>query len=538
MKSLSFRLLLPALLGAGLSAHAQYVGEAVYYSRLQFGGPARTQGIAGANVALGADFGNLSSNPAGLGLFRKSEFNFSPGVGLGTADASGTGTALSETKNSFHIASLGAVFTTRLADDDASSDWRGGSFALGFSRLADYNTAFRYSGTVADDKSLFQYLREPAQYGRRTGNPAGNDYPGNPNGSDYQNGVADIQYQFDKGTYFSLDGLAYGTYLTDTTYNGRTGLATLVTRLRKGPIVQGETVTTSGSVSQFDFGYGGSYKNRLFVGGALGIVSSNRRTVRDFSESESSLDTYFSSLALHDEVKTTSTGFNVRLGIIYRASDVLRVGASVQSPTYFQLTDTYSTSLTTNFSPAFPTVDANNRPIDVTTATLTTAPGIYDYALLSPFRANGGVALTFGKIGFVTADAEYVGYGQARFSSNPESDNGDDKSFAGENEAIKATYQNALNVRLGAEARFGIFRLRGGYAHYGDPYRNSTVERTQEFYTGGLGFRSNDFFLDFAGVYTTYTQLYSPYTLESEQQPVINVSAKRYTTTVTAGFTF
>ena len=95
MKIVSLRPALALVLAAGcaISAQAQspYVGEALNYSRLQFGGPARTQGIAGANVALGADFGNLTSNPAGLGLYQKSEIHLAPGLGLGSADASGTG---------------------------------------------------------------------------------------------------------------------------------------------------------------------------------------------------------------------------------------------------------------------------------------------------------------------------------------------------------------------------------------------------------------------------------------------------------------
>ena len=534
MKKLPFQLLFSLLLLANAArAQSPYVGESVYYSRLQFAGPARTQGIAGANVALGADFGNLTSNPAGLGLFRQSEFHFTPGLGLGSADADGTGTSQNATKNSFHIASVGAVFTTRRADDDASSDWRGGSFALGFSRLADFNTSFRYNGTVADNRSFFQYLREPSYTGARGSNP---------NSDDYQKASADIKSQYQNGTYSSLDGLAFGTYLTDITgASHNNNLDSIYTRQRRGAIRQGEVVTSSGSVSQFDLGYGTSYKDRLFIGGAFGIVSSTRRVTRDFTEAEDSTSTYFSSLALHDEVKTTGTGINLRVGVIYRLNDALRLGASIQTPTYSAMSDSYSTSLTSNFSPAFPLYNSNNVQVGSATQTaLSTAPGLYDYTQVTPFRTNGGAALTLGKYGFVSADVEYVGYGQTRYYNNANSANGTTYDFAAENQAIKTTYQNAINVRLGGEARLDIFRVRAGYAHYGDPYRNSTLDRAQEFYTAGVGFRQSNFYLDVAGVYTTYKQLYSPYSLASAKlpAPVISVNANRYTTTVTAGFTF
>ena len=56
--------------------------------------------------------------------------------------------------------------------------------------------------------------------------------------------------------------------------------------MRQGPITQNETVTTKGSLSQFDLGYGGSYRDKLYVGGGIGIVSLNRtRTAgRSFTE--------------------------------------------------------------------------------------------------------------------------------------------------------------------------------------------------------------------------------------------------------------
>ncbi len=527
MKTFAFRLAAPALLlGAALATRAQspYVGESLNYARLQFGGPARTQGIAGANVALGADFGNLSSNPAGLGLFHKSEIHFSPGVGIGSAEATG----LTAQKNSFHVGSIGGVFTSRLADDDNSSDWRGGSFALGFSRVADFNTSFQYAGTVADSRSFFQYLREP---GRNAFGTTG-----------YQAGINSIDDQVGQPgstpVYTNVDGLAYGAFLTDILSTrarpGRPSVDTLVTLARTGPISQAETVTTSGSVSQFDFGYGGSYKDRLFVGGAIGIVSSNRRQVRSFSEA----DAGGRSFVINDETRTTGRGFNARIGAIYRLNDVLRLGASVQTPTFLQLDDTYNTAITSTFSPPL----VLNGPTGTTSTpgtTVKTPPGEYAYALTTPFRANGGVALTAGKIGFLTADVEYVGYGQARLSGQPDNANGDDNSFTAENQGIKKAFRSTVNLRLGAEARLDVFRLRGGYARYGDPNAGSAgLDRSQQFYTVGLGLRQQNFFLDVAGVYTTYKQLYSPYSLVGGQQPVVNIANTRYTTTVTAGFVF
>lgn len=525
MKNLSFFAgLTLVLVGSARPTQAQspYVQEALNYSRLQFGGPARTQGIAGANVALGADFGNLSSNPAGLGLFQKSEAHFAPGLGLGTADANG----LTADNNSFHVGSAGVVFTNRRADEDSGNGngWRGGSFAVGFTRLADFNSTFTYSGQVTDDRSFFQRLREP-------------DGNTNINSAAYQSAVTDILTQDNGGrnsVYTSLDGLAYGAYLTDIDDSRGTRRSEVFTRLRSGAITQGETVTTAGSLSQLDFGYGASYQDRLYVGGALGVVSSNRRQERSFTEKENEAGTRFASLRLDDAVRSTGAGFNLRAGLIYRLTDAVRLGAAVQSPTFLRLTETgQTTTLSSTFTPFA------QDPDPITGATVSLQPAAdYTYRLTTPLRASGGVAVTLGKAGFVSGDVEYVGYQQARLGSTDPTRYKDASAIADDNQLINSAYQSTVNLRLGAEGRFDVFRLRAGFAHYGDPYRGGSSRRAQQFYTVGAGVRQPGFFIDLAGVYGTRDQQYSPYSLAGGQQPVINVQNSRFTTTLTAGLTF
>lgn len=514
MKKRIIWLSLALAMGQASHAFAQDATDALRYSQQQFGGPARTQGIAGANVALGADFGNLSSNPAGLGFYQKSEIHASLGLGFGQTDGSLNAGKLNEQSNNVNIPSLGLVLATRRADSDQSSSWRGGTFALGFTRLADFNKTSNYQGTVDDGQSFFQRLREP----RTT--------------------VADVSNQYyngSNGTYLNLDGLAYGGYLTNINKIRQGSDSALVTIARTGPIGQGERVVSTGSMSQFDLGYGGSFRDRLYIGVGLGIVSSNYREARDFYETESDPATPFAGLQLHDELRTTGTGINGRLGLIYRVTNAVRLGASIQTPTFMRLTDTYSTTLTTNFTPLNQRL---NPPIG--TVTNSTAPGAYDYVLTTPFRANGGATVVVGKYGFISGDVEYVGYGQARLNSDPNSTNGDNASFASQNQDIQSLYRNTLNYRVGAEGRYSVFRARLGYAYYGDPYQNpgNGHSSARSYYTAGLGLRQGNFFVDVAEVYNSYDNYYSPYYLGSGQEPQVALNNSRYTTAITAGLTF
>ena len=527
MKKRILWLSLALVAGQASHAFAQGPSDALRYSRLQFGGPARTQGIAGANVALGADFGNLTSNPAGLGLFQKSEVHFAPGIGIGQSDSridGSTGASINENKNSFHIGSAGAVFATRKPDGE-QGDWRGGALALGFTRLADFNMSTNYQGTVANGQSFLARLQPDAGV-RDQG---------------YYNG---LDAQVTSNRYTSDLGLAYGAYLANiSAYRGGSRADSAVVLRKQGSqLTQGELVTNSGSLSQFDIGYGASYRDRLYIGGAIGFVSSNFTQTRSLTESDNDPTTHFQSLTSSTQLHTKGSGFNARLGVIVRALDNLRFGASVQTPTFMRLSDTYNESLVGTFSATG--TDRVPRDLPVGTGPKVSLPANdYDYTLTTPFRANGGVALTLGKHGFVTGDVEYVGYQQARLHSDPNSANGDNFSFTDQNADIQHLYQNTINLRFGAEGRFDVFRVRAGYARYGDPYKaDASNERAQNFFTAGLGLRQGSFFLDGAGVYSTFNQSYNPYhvvnSTGADIAPLIKTNASRYTTTITAGLIF
>ena len=530
MKKRILWLSLALVAGQASHAFAQGASDALRYSRLQFGGPARTQGIAGANVALGADFGNLTSNPAGLGLFQKSEVHFAPGVGIGQSDSrivGSTGASTNENKNSFHVGSAGAVFANRKPDSE-EGDWRGGALALGFTRLADFNMSTNYQGTFGlETGSYLERLKPQA-------------------GVHDQAFYANLDAQVSANRYTSNLGLAYGAYLANiSSYRKgpRFGQDSAVVLRKQGDTInQGEVVMNSGSLSQFDIGYGASYRDRLYIGGAVGFVSSNFTQTRSLTEADIDPNTHFQSLTSSTELRTKGSGFNARLGVIVRALDNVRFGASVQSPTFMRLSDTFSESLVATFSATG--TDRVPKDLPVGTGPKVSRPvNDYDYTLTTPFRANGGVAVTLGKHGFVTGDVEYVGYQQARLHNDPNRANGDDYSFTDENADVQRLYQNTVNLRFGAEGRFNVFRVRAGYARYGDPYQaDASNERAQNFYTAGLGLRQSNFFLDAAGVYSTYSQSYTPYHVYDSKgfdiAPLIKTNASRYTTTITAGLIF
>ena len=67
------RIFAMALLSASLAVNAQNIYQMEDYSSSELNGTARYVGMGGAMNALGADISLMNSNPAGLGLYRRSD---------------------------------------------------------------------------------------------------------------------------------------------------------------------------------------------------------------------------------------------------------------------------------------------------------------------------------------------------------------------------------------------------------------------------------------------------------------------------------
>ncbi len=56
--------------------------QADQIARRHFGGSARMMGIAGAQTALGGDLSSIHVNPAGIGVYRHSDFGMTAGYSI------------------------------------------------------------------------------------------------------------------------------------------------------------------------------------------------------------------------------------------------------------------------------------------------------------------------------------------------------------------------------------------------------------------------------------------------------------------------
>lgn len=492
MKKYSFLNFIGSLsLFASLNAAAQtnnidpnaygYYQDALRFSQTKFGGSARTLGVAGAVSALGADMGATAANPAGLGLYKKSEFAGSLGVGFAGSESNYNNLTLRDNKAAANIPQLGVVFANTI-DPLVHSKWRGGAFAITLTRINNFQNRYSYDGNSP-------LLQQNGQYLNNSIMDYYNDLMGKYSASVLNINAENRNYEQD------LLNSAYDSYIADVdTANNE-----LYPIVPRGDLHQFGTVTTTGNQNQWDFAYGGNFDDRLYIGGSIGVatLSYQRESVYNETITKVANSSYndFNGFTFQvtDNLKVSGTGINFKAGLIFRPTDFVRLGASIQSPTFYALNETSHTDMSANF---------NGLQYGSTTLYNESAKGTefkYDYSLRTPMKATGGIAFILGKAGFLSFDAEYINYSNANLSVRSNSGN-----MAADNRTINKLYKSVINLRGGVELRYDVCRFRAGAAYYPDPYAStnttSNLKRDQLFITGGFGIRMPNYYIDMAVV--------------------------------------
>lgn len=523
MKLITRLCLCAILMSSSFSGWAQgFVENALLFSRTKPGGSARIQAMGGAQIALGGDFSSALSNPAGLGMYNRSEITFSPALNTYSTDSEHLGTNSSDSKNVFNIPGFSVVF--RIPKD--KNGFFGGSFGIGMTRINDFNKTFKYSGTD-DVSSIVDYFKE-----RATGytiDELPNPYEDTPLLSfDVPEGLAYLTYlitPFNEAPGNTTPSLPddYINYFSDLDTLWNNGMEEIRTLKRS------QNVNIKGAQYQWSLAYGGNFMDKLFFGASLGITTLRYTHTSSYKESDYSFSQTpgydpLNNLDLHEEVVIDGTGVNLTAGLIYRPIDLMQIGVSIVTPTIYNLSDSYGARLKADWSAStgYGDQDEASEPI------------ISDYNFTTPFKFSSGVTFFLGKSGLVTGDVEFINYNQAKYESNTEG-----VSFNPENEDIKFYYTNVVNYRIGAEFRYEIFRFRGGYSLQNNPYKETfDVDDKITTVSAGTGIRLSKFYVDATWLMSKSNGSYSPYVFQNGTGPVATLENKMSSVMLTFGFNF
>lgn len=488
-----------ALLLSSKSTAQTFAETALLFSRTNPGGSARIQAMGGAQTSLGGDYSSAFSNPAGLGMFNRNEFTITPALNLNKTNADYLGTRTNDSRGTPNISGFSLVFHK----PDDRDGFLGGSFAITYNRINNFNRNFSYQGTNTET-SIIDFFIEQA------------------------NGLPPDQFEFNGELFNTVTELAYNNYLIgESTIQDPDNDPTQYFTDVLGVPLQSESFETRRAQNQWNIAYGANFSDKFFLGASLGFTSLRYRSTKNYREQFEGepLD----NLLLTENLEISGSGVNFSLGGIYRPIDQLQLGVSASTPTFYDLSDTYSATMQTEWN------NFEYLPGEILNdESASTDVIISDYRLRTPFKFSAGVTYFFGKNGFLTADIERLNFSKAKYSG----DGG--LSFTADNDDINTLYRSITNVRVGGEFRLNKYRFRAGYAMMPDPFREeqNQVNRSIQRVTGGLGYRGQDFYIDFAVVHGFGDNSYRPYTVNSAASPVATFTEKNTSILVTLGFPF
>ncbi|HZL76263.1 MAG TPA: hypothetical protein VFB97_01045 [Bacteroidales bacterium] len=497
MKKLSLIIIL--VLSIGSISFAQNTDDALRYSRLFYTGTARFMSMGGAFTALGGDISSLSQNPAGLGVFRSSEITLTPQLEYFKSNSLFNSTSSNDFLYNFNLGQGGIV--ANLIKNESESGLITLNFGYSFNRTSNLTQTIVING-ISSSSSLADYWVDEAK--DKTKDQL----------SILDNNVLDAY-------------LAWSTYLIDSLSGSNDRYGTVYSNYGDNlPSVYGQNmkrvVTNTGFTGEHAISIGGNYSNKLFFGATLGITTLSYERKYEHSESTNvSLPSQFTDFDYTLYYKDNGTGFNLKLGAIYKPIEILRIGFAFHSPTIYHMNRYVYDNISTHFSDGGPYTASNDA-------------SRFSYGFTTPFRVMLGGALQVKKIALLSIDYEFVDYSSAKYFET-----GDGFDYTDKNQDIKQSLGASNNIRLGAEVRLNNIYLRGGYGYYGKAWRSNqdNANQTYNSISCGLGFREKNIFADFGFSTTINKDKYVLYT-SSEGSPMSDVNMTRDLFTVTFGYKF
>lgn len=484
--------ILIALLAIGTTAAtAQETYENANLLGNDLNGTARYVGMGGAMEALGADISTMGTNPAGIGVFRKSQIIGSGGY-VGQNGSFG-----SESKGTASLDQLGFVY----AMPTGSSSF----LNVGFNYHKSKN--FKQILTAANS------LNGASQ--NKLSAVKGVEGLFNINETSSGTWVGD-DYSFSQVDYLYYNALLMNSETAEYTYYNASGYDF------------GRSNT--GYIGSYDINISGNQGNRFYWGLTVSLDDVHYNSYSLYTEQlAGDAGQALGSVSLADSRSITGTGLGIKAGIIFRPVETspFRIGLYVHTPTWYDLSTSNYTTLTNKATVGEYDNGHSNES--------------YDFRLATPWKFGLSLGHTVGRNLALGLTYEYSDYGQTDTRVNDSdgdyyyddyfySASASDKAM---NEHTKRTLQGVSTLKAGLEYKPAPnFALRLGYNYVApmfasDGYKDGTLGSWGSYYSSttdytnwkatnrltlGAGYSFGGWNFDVAYAYSHTSGQFSPFT--------------------------
>lgn len=517
---------------------AVYAQDAYDVSRVlgnDLNGTARFVGMGGAMSALGGDISVMSTNPAGIGIYRRNDFSVSFGFNNTMAESNFKGSSMKEDRTKASFDQVGFVYSYKVGNE---TSLRYVNFGFNYHKSKNFNRIFSMGGVLGGLSQSWQLAQEMNWYNDIL-DPSGEYVVGYnyiSSAEYFRKNLLDDDNPYKK--YWSkfpvLGVIGATTGLVDwpddaTGFLGWDGYSNKYYSEEKG------------GINQFDFNVAFNVEDRFYLGVTLGLYDLNYKRFSsyteelndDFGENNGyyTLDNYYT---------LKGTGADLKIGAIVRPIEdsPFRIGLAVHSPTFYEMSESYNATMSTDIyyyeSSYKQTLSDYLDPSFLN----------YDYRLQTPWKFNVSAGTTFAGLVAVGAEYEYQDYSSTQMEDM-------DGFKLGGQLSVEKDLNAVHTLRLGMEARVAPqFSVRAGYNYSSaafdkEAYRTLSSYGTQtEFnntqslntFTLGLGYRGDIFYADVAYKYDMYKSDF--YAFDDIDLPKTEVDNSRHQLLLTMGVQF
>lgn len=520
------KLLSISLFLCAASAYAQdtYLNEQMLNNSDDVIGTSRYVGMGGALGALGADMSVIGWNPAGIGLYRKSDLAITFG-GLWNKNR-----IKEENRGAVTFDQIGFVYNLKTESDILPYV----NFAVNYQKKKNFTSNFYADSDPANplDISQMDQLAELASYGY--------DTKWNLAGLAVDNNALTSYTDADGNKKYAND--YYGDYNTFTHHG-------------------------EGSLRSWDFNVSTNVQNRAFLGITFGVDNIEYDAWTNYFEASHFVDNnnieHLGDYSIWNDYKVSGYGFNFKLGgiVLPFTDNSFRVGFAIESPTWYKL----KSDIHMNYA------DETKNPVTISN----TIESYLPFNVQTPWKFRASMGSTVSNKFAWDVDYEFANY-KSMTQRYPNND-----SFGGEkdiamNDHMHQNLKGVHTIRAGVEVRpIAPLAFRLGYNFSTSPYENDThfdqlflnskaldyitrtnymVTKPTQILSVGLGYRWKKFYLDFAykirhqkaDFYAFDDSFTSPNTDFSNANPnmenirltPVPVDLTRHSVTCTLGFKF
>lgn len=490
-----------------LPARAQTEEDAIRFSERSPATGARMLGMGGAGIGGVGDWTALYYNPAALGYLRTSQLAGSLSFLNGTSDATyslpgDVGETEDAAISRTGLSNLGYVYRVPTVVGSLV-------FAFGVNQTRTFNRQLNFTGRNGQNSITDYFMPLPSEF--EITQLKGPD--------DVFDTDDDI---FEVDLFRDLSFYAYETFAIDFDRNlwYAGDEVPFLPAVTYGTVEQHGEVFEEGGMSELSLGGAVEASRGVMVGASANFTFGSYRFERTFEEDDlfndndgvSNNTTDFDFLRLTETLRSDIFGVGIRGGISAVVTPQVRVGLTLESPTWMKVEETFSTLLETTFD--------NGDSFDY----LEEFPDAGGYHIITPWRFGAGATFTVAGL-LVSADAEVINWAEMRFDAG---DTGNTSYFDGLNRIIRSEFEPTINLRIGGEFNLGPVALRLGGGQQPYPYDlDDGVDRTRTFTSAGLGFNAADQMeINFGWMREQFNDRYLPYA-EVANAPVVSEKVAR-----------